>query len=228
MDLSSKPFDINNIIDEIDDTKIDEYLNDIPDLTGKNVLNTYWCDEFNEIKYQISDGCLIDQVIAQWHSNLIGLGEIFDKDKTKLSLNSIYKYNFKKNLRDHVNPCRIFALNDESALMICSYPQGKPKIGIPYGEEAMHGYEYQVACHMIQEGMVDQGLEVVQAIRDRYDGFKRNPWNEIECGNNYARSMASYALLLAMSGFEYDQTKYHIGFNPTTNQLPLQFFWSLF
>ena len=60
----------------------------------------------------------------------------------------------------------------------------------------MHGYEYQVACHMIQEGMVAEGLEVVQAIRDRYDGFKRNPWNEIECGNNYARSMASYALLI--------------------------------
>jgi len=228
--LNSNLFNGDYFYQEIDlknKSLLNEYINDTPDLTGKNVLNTYWCNEFNEIKYQVSDGCIVDQVIAQWHSNLIGLGEIFDKEKTKSALTSIYKYNFKKNLRDHVNPCRIFALNDESALLICSYPQGKPKIGIPYGEEAMHGFEYQVASHMIQEGMIEQGLEIVQSIRDRYDGFKRNPWNEIECGNNYARSMASYALLIAISGFEYDQTKYHIGFNPTTNELPLKFFWSL-
>ena len=59
-----------------------------------------------------------------------------------------------------------------------------------------------------------RGLEVVAAIRDRYDGAKRNPWNEIECGSNYARSMAAFALLNTFAGFEFDMRVGLVGFNP--------------
>ena len=68
----------------------------------------------------------------------------------------------------------------------------------------MNGYEYAAAIQMIQSGLVDEGMAVVTAMRDRYDGEKRNPWNEFECGSNYARSMASYSLLNAFSGFQFD------------------------
>ncbi len=78
----------------------------------------------------------------------------------------------------------------------------------------MAGFEYQAACHMIQEGLIEEGLAIVRAVRGRYDGAKRNPWNEIECGSNYARSMASYALLLAYSGFSFDMVEGAIGFAP--------------
>jgi hypothetical protein len=91
----------------------------------------------------------------------------------------------------------------------------------------MHGYEYQAAAHMIQEGLIQEGLEVVKALRDRYDGAKRNPWNEIECGSNYARSMASYTLLLALSGFEFDMVNKYIGFAPPSAPGSFRCFWSL-
>ncbi|MCD5401284.1 non-lysosomal glucosylceramidase [candidate division NPL-UPA2 bacterium] len=142
----------------------------------KNIEAYYWDAEHGQIKYQIAEGCHCDQVIAQWHANLIGLGEIFDKKQVKKALKSIYKYNFKKSMRKVFNPCRIYALNDEKALVICAWPKGnKPAVPVPYAEEAMNGFEYQVAVHMIQEGLIKEGLAIVRAIRDRYDGEKRNP-----------------------------------------------------
>jgi hypothetical protein len=78
----------------------------------------------------------------------------------------------------------------------------------------MNGFEYQVAGHMIWEGMVTEGMAITRAIHDRYQAARRNPWNEIECGDHYARSMASYGVFLAACGFEYHGPKGHIGFAP--------------
>jgi uncharacterized protein (DUF608 family) len=204
-----------------------EYYHQIVDLKDKSILKRYkkedpnvesyyWNEEYRELKYQIAEGCEIDQVMAQWHANICGLGEIFDKNQTRKALGSIYNYNFKKQMREIFNPYLVFSLNDESAVIICEWPKGryKPVYPINHSTDNMNGYEYAVASHMIQEGLIDEGLEIVKAIRDRYDGEKRNPWNEIECGSNYARSMASYTVLLDLSGFEFDLVKNHIGFNP--------------
>jgi hypothetical protein len=83
-----------------------------------------------------------------------------------------------------------------------------------YLNETMNGFEYQVAAHMIAEGMVKEGLAVLKTLDERYDGNKRNPFNEVECGDHYARSMASYGALIAISGFEYDGPERYIGFAP--------------
>ncbi len=214
-----------------------EYYSQKIDIRDKSLLKSfgdaekyYWNEEHKEIKYQILDGCGIDQVLAQWHANLCGLGEIFDGPKTRKALKSIYKYNFRKSFREFANFCRLYALKDEAGTMMFSWPDGKYKPVIPmtYAEETMHGFEYQAAIHMIMEGMVKEGRELVKAVRDRYDGERRNPWNEIECGSNYARSMASYALLNAFSGFSYNLAKGEIGFNPQKGmRTPVKFFWSL-
>ena len=55
---------------------------------------------------------------------------------------------------------------------------------------------------------------MIGAVRERYNGKNRNPYNEIECGSNYARSMASFALLNIYSGFEFDMTRGYLGFYP--------------
>ena len=194
---------------------------------GRSRAENYWDSENEEIKYQVAEGCGIDQVIGQWHANLCGLGEIFDREKTKKALASIFRYNFKRSMREFFNPCRVFSVNDEGGVVICDYPGSKPAVPAPYAEEAMIGFEYQAACHMIQEGMIEEGLEIVRAIRDRFDGEKRNPWNEFECGSNYARSMASYALLPTLSGFEFDMVTGRVGFAPLMNQDHFDCFWCL-
>ncbi len=192
--------------------------------------NAYWNNEHKELKYQILEGSGIDQVLAQWHANLIGLGEIFDPKQTRSALRAIYKYNYKPSMRDYANFCRVFCLEDEAGTVMFDWPAGKykPMIPMTYAEETMHGFEYQVAVHMIQEGMLKEGLDVVKGVRDRYDGETRNPWNEIECGSNYARSMASYSLLNAFSGFSFNMVNRQIGFNPVhAVNGKFRCFWSL-
>lgn len=203
---------------------------DICNGTGdETVMERYWNAEQEEIKYQMGSGCGIDQILGQWHSDLIGLGDIFDPEKVDAALHAIYRHNFIPSMREFVNPCRLFSMNDEGGLVICSYPreEGRPLIPAPYAQETMNGFEYQAASHMILRGMEKEGLECVKALRRRYDGRTRNPWNEFECGSNYARSMASYALLLAYSGFQYDLSRGMIGFAPLETSEHFQSFWSL-
>lgn len=207
-------------VDVTDKSLLTPYMESDPSTVG-----SYWNDEAKQLKYQIDGGCIIDQVLGQWMCEMAGVGEILNPEHVESALRAIYKYNFKPSLRSHFNPCRIYGLNDESGLTICGWPEHvkKPVVPIPYSEECMHGFEYQAAVHMIRHGLTEEGLRVVRGIRDRYDGEKRNPWNEMECGSNYARSMASYALLLTYSGFTFDMRKGMIGFNPMNEGT---FFWS--
>jgi len=198
-------------------------------LIGEGTVGAYWNHEAGEMKYQIAEGCEIDQVLAQWHANLCGLGEIFDPEQTRTALRSIHRNNFKRGMREFANPCRLYCLNDEAGLVVCDWPDGtyKPVVPLPYAEETQNGYEYAAAIQMIQSGLIEEGLECVAAIRSRYDGEKRNPWNEFECGSNYARSMASFALLPALSGFEYDLVEGMIGFSPRIRPDDFSCLWSL-
>jgi hypothetical protein len=75
--------------------------------------------------------------------------------------------------------------------------------------------------------MVKEGLTIVKAVRERYDGRRRNPWNEVECGHHYARAMSSWGLLLALSGFSYSVPEGRIGFAPAIRPEDFQTFWSL-
>ncbi len=210
-----------------------EYFCQKIDLAQKALVDqfdasNYWNEEEREIKYQIADGCMIDQMLADWHAEIIGIPTVFDEKKKQRALQSLYYYNYKPSMRDVTNMWRVFAVNDEGGTVICSYPQNVkvPAIPVPYGDECMTGFEYALAGLMIANGFIKEGETMVKAIRARYDGEKRNPWNEIECGSNYARSMASYALLPIYSGFQFDMTKKQIGFVPAKNKTG-QYLWSV-
>ena len=72
-------------------------------------------------------------------------------------------------------------------------------------------------------------LGIAKAVRDRHDGFLRNPWDQFECcgGHHYARVMSSYSLLTALSGFTYDVGRGAIGFAPRIHADNFQTFWAL-
>jgi len=178
--------------------------------------------------YQFGPGCICDQVIGQWHARMYGLGDLYNPKHVRSALASVFKYNFRDSFFDHHNPHRVYAINDDKGLLICTWPKGgRPKRSLTYAFECMIGFEYQVGAHMIYEGFLREGLSVCKAIRDRHDGFKRNPYNEFECGSHYARSMANYAYLLALSGFRYSAPEKTLHFHPAIFRDNFQCFFSV-
>lgn len=157
-------------------------------------------------KYQYGAGCLSDGVLGAWIARVCGLGDPFDSEKIKSHLTAVYKHNLKHDLSDHANPQRpSYAFGDEGGLLLCSWPKGG-KLSLPfvYSDEVWTGIEYQVASHLMLMGYVEEGLDIVRTCRDRYDGKRRNPFNEYECGHWYARALASYGLLQGLTGVRYD------------------------
>jgi hypothetical protein len=157
-------------------------------------------------KYQYGKGCLSDGILGMWMALVCGLDEDIDEDKIKSHLVAVHKYNLKENLVDHVNPQRpTFACGKDGGLLLCTWPKGGG-LSLPfvYSDEVWTGIEYQVASHLMFEGEIEKGLEIVRECRSRYDGEVRNPFDEYECGHWYARAMASYAMLQALTGVRYD------------------------
>jgi non-lysosomal glucosylceramidase len=190
-------------------------------------MEAYWSDEYGEIKYQIGDGCLTDQILGQWHADIAGLGDLLAPENVRTALKSVFDENYRPTLRDHFNPCRVYAYEDEAGLLLCSWPDGtkKPAAPAPYAEEVWTGLEYMMASHLIRRGLVTEGLTLVRATRARHDGSRRNPWNDIECGSYYIRALSSYALVNAYSGLSFDQRRDEIGFSPAGTGDGV-YFWS--
>lgn len=156
-------------------------------------------------EYQVGAGCLVDQLVGQYVADAGGLGPLVSPERIRKTLESIYRYNYKRSLAQHDNTERTYALNNEAAVVVCDYGKAaRPRIPFPYFAEAWTGQEYTVASLMMRWGMVEQGIEIVASARARFDGEKRNPWDETECGHHYARAMSAWSALLAMSGFQYD------------------------
>jgi non-lysosomal glucosylceramidase len=182
----------------------------------ESFMEAYWSDEYGEIKYQIGEGCLTDQILGQWHADIAGLGDLLAPAKIRTALKTVFEQNYLADLRDHFNPCRVYAYENEAGLLNCTWPDGatKPALPVPYAEEVWTGLEYMMASHLIQRGLVEEGLTIVRAARVRHDGSRRNPWNDMECGSYYIRALSSYALVNAYSGFSFDQRAGEIGLKP--------------
>ncbi|MDX2415068.1 MAG: GH116 family glycosyl-hydrolase, partial [Bacteroidales bacterium] len=176
----------------------------------------------DDLEFQLGPGCLVDQLVGQYMSHISGLGYLADQENLATCLESIMEYNFKEDFNDHFNPMRSYALGDESGLLMASWPKGRLKVPFPYYAETMTGFEYTAATGMIYEGMEYEGLKVIESIRDRYDGLKRNPFDEAECGHHYARAMAAWAPVVAITGFNYSGVYDSFAFNSIEGK----WFWS--
>ncbi|MBI3921952.1 MAG: hypothetical protein HY318_11095 [Armatimonadetes bacterium] len=196
----------------IDDLWNGEYYVQQADPNHRNVVGSY-------------DGCAIDQVFGQSWAYQVGLGRIMTAEKVLSALKSLWKYNFTPDVgpfRKENQAGRWYAMPGEGGLVMTTFP-GTPPPSLAndpsawsamYFNECMTGFEYQVAGHMIWEGMVMEGLSLTRMIHDRYHASRRNPWNEVECGDHYARAMASFGVYLAACGYEYHGPKGHLDFSP--------------
>jgi non-lysosomal glucosylceramidase len=158
-------------------------------------------EDVNEHKYQYGKGCLSDQILGITWGLLFGLKMPINMNHIESASIAIFRYNFIKHLREIANLQRGYAFNDESGLILCSWPRGgKPIIPFVYSDEVWTGIEYSVATLLMLTGNREQGIELVSKLRNRYDGKHRNPWNEPECGNYYSRALACYGTYLAYCG----------------------------
>jgi uncharacterized protein (DUF608 family) len=191
------------------------------------LLNTMGSDNTEQPEYQMGTGCLVDQLVGQYQADVCGLGPLVDPAHARATLESILRYNYKRELAVHQAVQRTFALNDEAALVIADYARGeRPAVPFPYYAEVMTGFEYTAAAQMIFAGLVREGVECITNIRQRYDGERRNPWDEAECGSHYARAMASWSAVLALSGFRYRGSDAHVSMLPRLPMSGFRSFWS--
>lgn len=196
---------------------------------SKNTMNRLWNEDFgyfiqdvDEKEYplhQYVNGCLSDQLFGQTWSELLRLGNIYPEFAINKTLQSIWKYNWTNDVGPQTElhlPERYYAHSGEPGLIICTWPFSKHpgEAGVRYRDEVWTGIEYQVATNMIFKDMLYEGLAIIKAVDSRYDGKKHNPWNEVECGDHYARAMASYGVLLAIQDYWYNGPKGIMGFSP--------------
>jgi non-lysosomal glucosylceramidase len=170
-------------------------------------------------QFQYADGCLSDQLFGQTWAFQLGLGNLYPRDCVRSALRSIWNYNWAPDVGPPSaahTPERWFAMPGEAGLFVCTWPHSPHlgEAGVRYRDEVWTGIEYQVAANMIYAGLRDEGLSIIRAINERYDPTRRNPFNEVECGDHYARALASWGAYLALCGFEVDGPQGHLGFNP--------------
>jgi len=185
------------------------------------------CDVETAPRYQYGQGCLSDQLLGQWFCEVARLGKVLPEDQVRSALEAVFRHNWRPDLSTHESVQRTYALNDEAGLLLCTWPNGgRPRFPFTYADEVWTGIEYQVAAHLIYEGLLDEGLAIVKGVRDRHDGIARNPWDEFECGHHYARAMASWSVVLALSGFYYSAPEKRIAFGPKVNASDFRSFYS--
>lgn len=172
--------------------------------------------------FQLGSGCLVDQLVGQYMAHICGLGYLADKTNIQTASKSVMTNNFLADFSAHFNNMRSFTMGNEAGLLMALWPKGRLEVPFPYFAEVMTGFEYAAAVEMIYEGEKEDALKVIQAIRERHNGSKRNPFSEPECGHHYARSMASWATIIALSEFSYSGVDQSM----TITSQPGTYFWS--
>ena len=217
---------------EMGDTTYANHVREIAERGGHNIAEELFNGEYFIQKPDPDHpdspgsfhGCEYSQLLGQGWAHQVGLGRIIDNAKVKSALRSLWRYNFSTDVgpfREKNPKGRWYAMPGEGGLIACTFPIGGSEVlehgnrhFAGYMNECQNGYEYGATSLMMWEGMVDYALAHTRTLHDRYHASRRNPWNEIECGEHYARSMASYGLFTAICGFEYHGPKGYIAFSP--------------
>ena len=175
-------------------------------------------------EFQWESGCLADQLIGQWWAHLLDLGHLLPAEHVRTALRSVVRHNLRDGFEDFEQPYRTFADGDDAGVLMCTWPHGgRPDVPTRYCDEVWTGSEYQLAAHCRMEGLHDEADAVLAAVWARYDGRRRNPYNEIECGDHYVRAMAGWSVLDALTGFREDAVAATVSFGAAPRSGPLPF-----
>lgn len=170
------------------------------------------------------NGSFIDQLFGQSMAYQCGLGTLVSPAMQKKALQSIWQNNFSFDLGPYIKTVkpvgRAYCLPGEGGVLMCTNalneenPYGGGSWTHGYFNECMTGFEHQYASHLMKANMVTEALAVTRAIHDRHDAEKRNPYNEIECSDHYARAMASYGTFVNACGYSYHGPRGKMSFDP--------------
>ena len=197
------------------------------DQIAPSLRSTMGSDDTENPQYQVGEGCLVDQLLGQYLADVAGLGPLLDRDTFRKRWPRMYRYNHKRSMADHDTVQRTFALNDESAIVVCDYGKARgPRFRSLTSPKPSRVLNIRAAVLMLYHGMAKEGVECIGNIRARYDGEKRNPWDEAECGHHYARAMSAWSGVVALSGFSYDGRAAAVDALPRVNVPNFRCFWS--
>ncbi len=171
-----------------------------------------------------NNGCLSDQLLGQWWAHQLGLGYLYPPDRVRRAMESVFRYNFRRNFAGFRQMPRRYVIDSDGGLLICTWPkQDRPEPFVLYADEVWTGIEYAAAGLMVFEGLIEPARHIVRIARNRYDGRRRdglnsgpggNPFNELECGKFYARALSGWSLLIACQGQLLDGPAGLLGFKP--------------
>jgi len=164
-------------------------------------------EDARDPEFQIGDGCILDQLVGHAYAQLAGLGPVLRPDHVKAALASIHHLNYVADFGEWTNYMRTYAVRGERGHVVAAYPGGLPEHPLPYWCEVWTGLEYVYAVALAQAGEPALAEDVVAAARERYSGRRRNPFDEAECGHHYARALASWGLVVALTGFGYNASE---------------------
>lgn len=180
----------------------------------------------------MAEAVSLDMFLGQWWANQLNLGQIYPVERTRAGLAKIYTTNRYTDTGEGYTPMfRDFLGKGDTGWQMFMHRGEVPENSIFYYSEVMSGFEYAAAATMLQNGMIEEGLDMVKTISERYDGRFRSegevhmannscvfgtgsPFGEDECGDYYVRPLSSWSVLLALQGFIYDGPAQTIGFKP--------------
>ncbi|XP_031550848.1 uncharacterized protein LOC116288218 [Actinia tenebrosa] len=177
----------------------------------KKCFNGKWYIQIVDTEHpvnEVADSTWVDCLVGQWWAHALGLGYILKKENIKSTLMNVFERNHVDSFDPATQKPRAFLDQRDAGMQICVYPGSLPTSPLLYhSEAAWSGLEYEFAELCLYEGLPDIALKVLTDTRNKYDGTRRSPWNEIECGDHYSRPMASFLLFEIVSGQEWSFNK---------------------
>ena len=156
-----------------------------------------------------TDECLMtDQLDGEWFLRASGIGGIFDDERVKSVLETIFEHNFDK----------------ESGLINASCPEGRKTSLFTYkncqAEAVWTGIGYAFAALAMSAGLQDISDTLVQSIHNNQMNFGAF-WDHWECGHHYTRPMSSFSTLNAALGLAVDSENRTIRLSPVKDNMTL-------